>query len=157
MGREIRVKVNILCPLDIHIWQHQFCLLGHVMLPMAWLGNGITPSAWVCWGLHYDQRQNLALLYMCLPMKAPEMSTSLSWSHGNWHTSSPSTVLQGLVHSQARKGCERERQLQCRECFVHHLPPVLHPERLKAVCLQLYVMSCSVCHLNSSPGIIRHA
>lgn len=52
---------------------------------------------------------------------------------------------------------ERQRQPECSKCFAHQLPPILHPERLKAVCLQLCVMSCSVCHLMSSPGITRQA
>lgn len=63
-------------------------------------------------------------------------------------------IAEWITHG---KGSKRERQPQCRKCFVHQLPPILHPERLKAVCLQLCVMSCSVCHFNSSPGIIRHA
>lgn len=82
--------------------------------------------------IHNYPRTLLALLRMCGGCAAAE-----------WITPS--------------KGSERERQLECSKCFAHQLPPILHPERLKAVCLQLCVMSCSVCHLISSPGITRQA
>lgn len=93
----------------------------------------------------------------------PSPRLSVLWTGDPELISSSATAEDGLlcgacaIAKWITLGKGIERQLQCRKCFVHQLSPILHPERLKAVCLQLCVMSCSVCHLISSPGIIRHA
>lgn len=105
----------------------------------------------------------------CFSCESPELSTlcmnkpsAVSFGGFEIHNYCPALPLLcgGCAVAEwikPSKGKERKRQLECSKCFAHQLPPILHPERLKAVCLQLCVMSCSVCHLMSSPGITRQA
>ena len=131
------------------------------------------------WGRLFASGTNLSSLLSPRDGRAILVVKPQKWVPGLWQapscqfcgtcdpelTSSSTTTEDGLLCRACAiakwitpcKGNERERQLQCRKCFVHQLPPILHPERLKTVCLQLCVMSCSVCHLISSPGIVRHA